>query len=216
MKKIFQKVVAKKEKTEAEKQRDEGQLRRLQTLTDVVYGVTIIRMFTIIPRPSEILKDGADPLTIFGEGNFLMFIIGIILLSIYWFQSNKTMGNLVATDGRHSFITIIQLLFLLLYFYSVGLDMATDSDVLALFMQSVTLAMVGFLSVASWIYASKHANLLSEAVSEEEVVVIRHSILTEPLAALFTIPFAFISPLWWNIAWLSVLFFGWFLKRRQK
>ena len=216
MKKIFQKVVAKKEKTEAEKQRDERQLRRLQTLMDVIFGVLIIRIFTLLPQPAEVLKGNKDPLTIFGEGQFIMFIIGIILVSIYWFQSNKTNGNLVATDGKHSFISILQMLFLLLYFYSVGLDAATHSDVLALFMQSVTLALAGFASVAAWVYASKHAELLSEAVSEEEVVVIRHSILTEPLAALFTIPFAFISPLWWNIAWLSVLFFGWILKRRQK
>jgi uncharacterized membrane protein len=216
MKKIFQKVVAKKEKTEAEKQRDERQLRRLQTLMDVIFGVLIIRIFTLLPQPGEVLKGNRDPLTIFGEGQFVMFVIGIILVSIYWFQSNKTNGNLVATDGKHSFISILQMLFLLLYFYSVGLDAATHSDVLALFMQSVTLALAGFAGVAAWVYASKHAELLSEAVSEEEVVVIRHSILTEPLAALFTIPFAFISPLWWNIAWLSVLFFGWVLKRRQK
>jgi len=177
-------IVNKKEKTQAEKQRDGHQLRRLQTLTDVVYGVTIIRMFTIIPRPAEILKDGADPLSIFGDGHFLMFIIGIILLSIYWFQSNKTMGNLVATDGKHSFMTIMQLLFLLLYFYSVGLDMATHSDVLALFMQSVTLALVGFSSVAAWVYATKYAGLISEAVNDNEIIEIRNSVLTEPLAAL--------------------------------
>lgn len=212
---MIEKIIKKKEKTQAEKQRDERQLRRLQTLTDVVYGVTIIRMFTIIPRPAEILKDGADPLTIFGDGHFIMFIIGIILLSIYWFQSNKTMGNLVATDGKHSFLTIIQLLFLLLYFYSVGLDMATHSDVLALFMQSVTLALVGFSSVASWIYASKHADLISEAVSGKEVIDIRDSVLAEPLAALVTIPFAFVGVLPWNLAWLSVLLFAWLLKRRQ-
>ena len=113
-------------------------------------------------------------------------------------------------------MTIMQLLFLLLYFYSVGLDMATHSDVLALFMQSVTLALVGFSSVTSWIYATKHAGLISEAVNDKEIVEIRNSVLNEPLAALFTIPFAFISPLWWNIAWLSVLVFGWFLKKLYK
>ena len=213
---MIKNILKKKEKTEAEKERDDKQLRRLQTLTDVVYGVTIIRMFTIIPRPAEILKDGADPLTIFGDGHFIMFIIGIILLSIYWFQSNKTMGNLIATDGKHSFLTIMQLLFLLLYFYSVGLDMATHSDVLALFMQSVTLAFVGFSSVAAWVYATKYAGLISEAVNDKEIIEIRNSVLTEPLAALLTIPFAFIGPGLWNLSWLSVLFFGWFLKKRNK
>lgn len=216
MKKMSQKVIAKKEKTEAEKQRDERQLRRLQTLMDVIFGVLIIRIFTLLPQPAEVLIDGADPLNIFREGKFIMFIIGIILISIYWFQSNKTNGNLIATDGKHSFISILQMLFLLLYFYSIGLDAATHSDVLALFMQSVTLALAGFAGVAAWIYASKHAELISEAVSDKEIIEIRNSVLTEPLAALITIPFAFASPLWWNLAWLSVLLVGWFLKKIQK
>ena len=216
MKKTLQKFVAKKEKTEAEKQRDERQLRRLQTLMDVIFGVLIIRIFTLLPQPAEVLKDGADPLLIFGEGQFIMFIIGIILVSIYWFQNNKTNGNLVATDGKHSFISILQMLFLLLYFYSIGLDAATHSDILALFMQSVTLALAGFAGVAVWIYASKHAELISEAVSDKEIIEIRNSVLTEPLAAMVTIPFAFVSPLWWNLAWLSVLLISWLLKKYQK
>lgn len=216
MNKIINKVMAAKPKTDAEKQRDKNQLRRLQTLMDVIFGVLIIRLFMILPQPAEVLKGGKDPLLIFGEGQFIMFIIGIILVSIYWFQSNKTNGNLVATDGKHSFISILQMLFLLLYFYSIGLDAATHSDLLALFMQSVTLALAGFAGFAAWIYASKHAELISEAVTEKEVNDIKISILTEPLAALFTIPFAFIGAGLWNLSWLSVIVFGWFLKRRNK
>ena len=206
----------KKEKTQAQKERDERQLRRLQTLMDVIFGVLIIRIFTVLPQPFEVLKGNVDPLVIFGEGKFVMFIIGIILISIYWFQSNKTNGNLVATDGKHSFLSILQMLFLLLYFYSIGLDIATHSDILALFMQSVTLALAGFCGVAAWIYATRHADLVSEAVKAEETVEIRNSVLAEPLAAVITIPFAFVGILAWNLAWLSVLIIGAFLKRRFK
>ena len=108
------------------------------------------------------------------------------------------------------------MIFLLLYFYSLSLDAVTQSDVLALFMQSITLALAGFCSVAAWIYATKHAEIISEAVSEKEVKDIQIAILTEPLAALFTIPFAFIGPGLWNLSWLSVILFGWFLKRKHK
>ena len=205
-----------KEKTQAQKERDATQLRRLQTLMDVVFGVLIIRIFTILPQPAEVLTDGTDPLMIFGEGKFIMFIIGIILVSIYWFQSNKTNGNLVATDGKHSFLSILQILFLLLYFYSIGLDSATHSDVLALFMESVSLALAGFAGVAAWVYASKHTDMVSEAISPEESNELKIGILAEPLAALVTIPFAFIGPGIWNLSWLSVIVFGIFLKKRHK
>lgn len=216
MKNLKDKILEKKEKTQAQRERDERQLRRLQTLMDVIFGVLIIRLFMVLPVPEEVLAGNKDPLSIFGEGKFIMFIIGIILVSIYWFQSNKTNGNLIATDGKHSFLSILQMLFLLLYFYSIGLDMATESDVLALFMQSVTLALAGFCGVAAWLYATKNAEIVSEAVTAREAVEIRNSVLTEPLAAVITIPFAFVGVLAWNLAWLSALVIGSFLKKRAK
>jgi uncharacterized membrane protein len=211
-------IMPKKEKTQAQKERDEKQLRRLQTLMDVVFGVLIIRVFTLLPHFVSAETGEFDPLVIFTETgeNFIMFLIGFILICIYWFQSNKTSGNLVSTDGKHTMLSILQLFFLLLYLYSVRLDMETQSDVLALFMQSVSLALAGFAGVAAWVYASKHAEMVSEAVSAGEANELKISILSEPLAAAFTIPFAFIGPGIWNLSWLSVIVFGIFLKRRHK
>jgi len=206
------------EKSQAQIERDASQLRRLHTLMDVVFGVLLIRIFTLLPHPIKPETGNFDPLVIFTEGgeNFIMFIIGFILITIYWIQSNKTSGNLVSTDGKHTMLSILQLFFLLLYLYSVRLDMETNSDVLALFMQSVSLALAGFAGVAAWVYASNHAEMVSEAVSAGEINEIKISILSEPLAAVFTIPFAFIGPGIWNLSWLSVIVFGIFLKRRHK
>ena len=206
------------EKTLAQVERDARQLRRLQTLMDVVFCLLIFRLFTLLPHPSRPEPGAFDPLMIFTETgeNFIMFVIGFVLISIYWFQNNKTSGNLVSTDGKHTALSILQLACLLLYFYSVRLDIETDSDVLALFMQSVSLALVGFAGVAAWVYASKRNELVSEAVSAEEANELKISILAEPLAALVTIPFAFIGPGIWNLSWLSVIVFGILLKRKHK
>ena len=210
--------MAKKEKTHAQIERDAQQLRRLHTLMDVVFGVLLIRIFTLLPHPIKPETGAFDPLVIFTEGgaNFIMFVIGFVLITIYWFQNNKTTGNLVSTDGKHAMLSLIQLFFLLLYLYSVRLDMDTDSDVLALFMQSVSLALAGFIGVAAWVYAIKHPDLVSDAVSAEEANELKNSILSEPLAAAFTIPFAFIGPVIWNLSWLSVIVFGIFLKKKHK
>ena len=210
--------MSKVEKTLAQKERDERQLRRLQTLMDVVFGVLLIRIFTFLPHPTKPETGDFDPLVIFTQGgeNFIMFIIGFILITIYWIQNNKTTGNLVATDGKHTTLSIMQLLFLLLYLYSVRLDMETQSDLLALFMQSVSLALAGLAGVSAWVYASNHSEMVSEAVSTQEANELKISILAEPLAALVTIPFAFIGPGIWNLSWLSVIVFGILLKKRHK
>lgn len=215
---MIDKVLQKKERSESEMQRDEKQLRRLQTLVDVIYALLIFRLFMMLPNPEPSEVVGFDPLAIFTEGGdrFVMLIIGFILILIYWFQSNKTTGNLVKTDGKHTLLSLLQIFFLVFYLYSVRLDLVFDSDVLALFMQSVSLALAGFMGVLAWVYAANHADLVSEAVTEKEAKDIKIGILAEPLAATFTIPFAFIGPGLWNLAWLSVLVFGWFLKRRNK
>ena len=213
-----EKMVAKKEKTQAQSERDKKQLGRLYNLMDVVFGVLIIRLFTLLPHLTNPESGTFDPLVIFTEGgeNFIMFIIGFFLIAIYWYQNNKTGGNLISTDTTHTVLSILQLLFLSLYFYSIRLDMETRSDVLALFMQSVMLALAGFSGVAAWIYALKHPDLVSDALSWQEGNEIRISILAEPLAATFTIPFAFIGPGAWNLSWLSVILFGVLLKRKHK
>ncbi len=206
------------ERTLAQQERDKRQLGRLQTLIDVVFGLLIIRLFMLLPHLTNPKSGNIDPLVIFTEGgeNFVMFVIGFVIVSIYWYQNNKTTGNLVSTDAKHTTLSIVQLMFLLLYFYSIRLDMDTQSDVLALFMQSVSLALAGFTGVLAWVYASKRSDLISEAVTPEEGNEIRISILTEPLAATLTIPFAFIGPGAWNLAWLSVILIGGLLKRRHK
>ena len=208
----------KKVKTQAQQERDKRQLGRLQTLIDVVFGLLIIRLFMLLPHLTNPDSGNFDPLVIFTETgeNFVMFFIGFVLIAIYWYQNNKTTGNLISTDVKHTTLSIVQLMFLLLYFYSVRLDMETQSDVLALFMQSVTLALAGFTGVVAWIYATKHSDLVSEAVTPLDVNEIRLSILAEPLAATLTIPFAFISPGVWNLSWLSVVLFGILLKRKHK
>ena len=86
--------------------------------------------------------------------------------------------------------------------------METQSDVLALFMQSVSLALAGFAGVAAWVYASKRADLVSEAVSPQEANELKISILAEPLDAVFTITFAFIGTGIWNLCCLRSLVFG--------
>ena len=208
----------KKKKNPAQLERDMRQLGRLQTLIDVVFGLLIIRLFSLLPHLTNPESGNFDPLVIFTETgeNFVMFFIGFVLIAIYWYQNNKTTGNLVRIDIIHTTLSIVQLMFLLLYFYSVRLDMETQSDVLALLMQSVTLALAGFTNVVAWVYVTKHSDLVSEAVTPEEGNEIRLSILAEPLAATLTIPFAFISPGVWNISWLSVVLFGILLKRKHK
>ena len=191
-------------KTGAIVERETRQLNRLETLIDVIYALAIVRLFTHLPHPSKAdwTWGSVDDFLVDNIGTLAIFFIGIILISIYWIQNNTLFGNLVRTDNRHAVISIFQLSFLLLYLYSVGLGIDFPGDSMALAMQSATLALVGFASVAAWHHARKNRLLISEELTDEDARQIHGRILVEPVSALITLPCAFIGPIVWELAWL--------------
>lgn len=185
-------------------EREIRQLKRLETLIDVVYALAIVRLFTHLPVPNRADWTWNSVGHFLGDNIGILFtlFIGITLISIYWIQNNSLFGNLVRTDTRHAVISIFQLSFLLLYLYSVGLGIDFKGDEFALAMQSATLALVGFSSVAAWHHARKNRLLLSDELSDEDAREIHGRIIVEPVSAAITLPCAFISPVLWELAWL--------------
>ena len=211
----------KKEKTaksEAVLEREARQLRRLEMLVDIVFGLMIIRIFLLLPNPSSLkLTEGRhllDELAPHAD-SFAVILIGLILIILYWGQNNTQFGNLERTDGRHAAMNILSLFFLLLYLYFVRLgESEFKDDVDALAMQSISLAIAGFISAGAWMYASKNRRLLSAALTEREAKERTIGFLVEPIVALFSLFFAFVSPIAWTLSWLAAIPLGWLLRRR--
>ena len=113
-------------------------------------------------------------------------------------------------------LSVLQMCFLMLYLYTIVFEMEFPGSPIALAAQGFTLALSGFTAFAAWSYAKKNRRLLSNAINDEEAEQLKIGIFAEPLAAAFTIPFAFVGPGVWNLSWLSLIFFSWWLKRRHK
>jgi uncharacterized membrane protein len=210
-------LVKVKPRTAAELERDARQLKRLERLIDVIYAILIWAVFQNLPVPSAEEFEKHSDMHILNEykNSFIAIFIGIFMIITYWSQNNRVFGNLKRTDGRHASLSLIQLCFLLLYLYSIGFEMVFTGNSIALIAQSVTLSIAGFMSVFAWSYAMKNRRLISDAIPDKEAEELKIGIFAEPLAAAFTIPFAFIGPGAWNLSWLSLLFFSWLLKKRH-
>lgn len=206
-----------KPKTVAELERNAKQLKRLERLIDVIFAILIWMIFQNLPVPSaEEFKSHTNAEIINAYKNsFLMIFIGMFLVITYWGQNNRVFGNLTHTDGKHAVLSILQLIFLLLYIYTIGFEIEFSGKPIALASQSIALGLSGFTAVIAWAYAKKDRRLLSDAINDDEAEKLKIGIFAEPLAATFTIPFAFISPFAWNMAWLSLIFFSWILKKRH-
>jgi len=203
----------------AEMERQKRQLGRLEILMDVMFALMLYRVLAPLPMPSEedewVWEFGA----IVGLGQeigpaLLMAIIGVILIVIYWLQNNKLLGNLARTNGPHVSFSIGQLVFLVLYAYAMSIAENFDSPTTRA-LQSLALAGVGFCGFFGFRYAARERRLLSDSMSDKEAEALKISVLPEPVAALLTIPLAFIGPWAWEIGWLVMLPIGSWLRRRH-
>ena len=179
------------------------QLARLETLMDVVYALAIWRLFQFLPRPMENETRTVWELFTDDPRSVLTVAIGIIIVIIYWMQNNLLFGHLERTDTRHTALSILQIFCLLLFLYAIALgtnyEAATDLRVF----ESVTALLVGIPSYWAWRHAKYQGKLISPSLSKKDADAISIQILAEPITAAVTIPFAFFTPVLWEVAWLS-------------
>jgi len=218
MKKQISKVLfeSSKELTEAFKERGAKQLLRLAILIDVLYALMIYKMFLFLPRPEVdgFTKDDLFEVLTTSYVNYLVMFVGFLLILIYWMQSNLQFGNLERTDGKHATLSILQVFTLMIYLYFVRLDVEFDGATIALQMESVFLALSGFLALWSWHYAIKNG-LISNNLMKDEQNKVYLKLMPEPIVSVLTFPFAAFGPDIWTLSWLLLIPVGYISKRMR-
>lgn len=203
-----------KELTEAIKERGGKQLLRLAMIIDVLYALIIYKIFLFLPRPEVdgFTKDDLVEVLTTSYLNYLVMFVGFVLVLIYWGQSNLQFGNLDRTDGRHSTLSLMQVITLMIYLYFVRLDVELDGAVIALQMESVFLALSGFFALWSWHYAIKN-RLISKNLTKDEQGKVYLKLMPEPIVAVLSLPFAAFGPDIWTLSWLLLIPVGYFSKK---
>jgi len=116
--------------------------------------------------------------------NIIAVVIGLVFSIMYWLRSNTLMTALDRTDGVHTGLSIASVFFLLLLLYIVRVSAEVAAPSRRAG-ESVTVALIGVAAGAA-----------------------------EPMAALVTLPFAFVGELAWNLAWFAYIPIAAFLRRR--
>lgn len=210
-------LLKKTEATKAEIERGVGLLNSLKIVINVLYALLVFQVFLILPRPDdpELKYQTLSQIYIENIMQVLVIVVGLILIIMYWIQFNRQLGNLVRSSPMHASLSIVQMFFLMLYLYFVRFDMEFDGMKLALQMESIFLALTGFTGAFNWYYAKRHG-LTSENISDDEELSMFYSLLPEPLASLFTLPFASFGPGIWTISFLIIIPIGYVLKLMSK
>jgi len=193
------------------------QLSRLETLTDVLYAIVLWNFFILIPDPAGDWP--WESVTSFLTANWLILvfvIIGVLVSTMYWTQSNSQLSKLECTDGIHTGLSIFQLLFLLMFLYVMHLGIEKGSSVGIRAFESCVVTLIGILSTLGWFYAKKRRRLLLAEVTDTDVNEHTNRVLADLITPIITIPFAFVGPVYWEISWLSYFFISFLVKRLNK
>lgn len=203
--------------TKAQIERGVGLLYSIKIVVNVLYALLIFQVFLILPRPDDPELAYHTLSQIYSENlmQIAMIIVGLVLILMYWIQFNTQMGNLVRSSPLHATLAVIQMICLMLYLYFLRFDMEFDGMKLALQMESIFLALAGFIAAFNWRYA-RRSNLTSDQINKNEELNLFYKILPEPMASLFTLPFASLGPLYWTLAFLSIIPLGFVLKYVRK
>jgi uncharacterized membrane protein len=193
-----------------------SQLQRLGTLTDVVYAVALVLVISWLPLPEESHSTGAVwLLDLWAEysQNIIAVVIGLVFSIMYWIRSNTLMTALDRTDGVHTGLSIASVFFLLLLLYIVRVssEVAAPSRRAG---ESVAVALIGIAAGAAWWWA-RRKGLVREGISQEEMLGVQIEAFAEPMAALVTLPFAYVGELAWNLAWFAYIPIAAFLRKRN-
>ena len=194
-------------------ERYKRELRRLETLIDSVFALVIVLIAIDMPTPDDISPDNVWQFFTQQATAIISSAVGLVVVLVYWFQSNALLGNLVRTDGKHAVFSVFQVFLVLMYLYAVGLGIDLENSPAALAVQSFAAALVGFAAAGAWWYASKDRRLLSPDISSDETAALRLRVLAEPLTAVLTFFLAFVSPTMWELGWLAYPLLAWLLQR---
>lgn len=210
-------LIKKTDPTKAQIERGVGLLNSITIVINVLYALLIFQVFLILPRPGDPLLEYQTLSQIYSENvnQLLVIVVGLILIILYWIQYNRQLGNLIRSSPTHASLVVIQMFCLMIYLYFVRFDMEFDGMKLALQMESIFLALAGFIGAYSWRYARKN-KLTSDQIDDTEETSIFYSLLPEPLASLFTLPFAAFGPWIWTISFLSIIPIGYVLKLMRR
>jgi uncharacterized membrane protein len=203
VKRFVSKLLAVKPAAPGQSQRQGRELHRLESLIDTVFAIVIVVIVFDLPEPDESITFDLTNFITFQVNSLLFAMLGIIVLLVYWFQSNLLLGNLDRTDGIHASISLLQVFLVLVYLSTVSLGISVGNEPPVLVAQSISAALVGFAAAAAWWYASYKRRLLTQDIGDDEVAALQLRVLAEPLTAVLTIALAFVSATAWELGWLA-------------
>jgi hypothetical protein len=182
-------------------------LGRLQVFLDVVYALLFVEMLQSLPAAEDLSWVGSPfgllSVLLADPEEVLRIAIGLGLVLIYWGLNNRLLGPLARIDAWHSWMSMLQMVFVALFLYFAIQDPRLAGGPSSPALQSLSLGIAGILGLVGWRHARRFG-LIAPEIGEEERERIGTGALVDPLTALLNTPVAWLGPLAWTAGWFLI------------
>jgi uncharacterized membrane protein len=182
-------------------------LKRLQTLTDSFFALALILLVVFIEKPPQDMKPTEEAIRNYLSGQLdvvTAYLVTFINIAFYWFFSHNQSKYLRRSDGVHTWLTIITLMFVGLLPFSNSLTVAFPASLTVNIFYSCVVFLVGLLFCLDWFHAAGKDRLIDRSLNADRIDQLSVESLVQPAAALFSLGGAFIGTLWWQVPYLLV------------
>lgn len=190
------------------------QLKRLRTFTDVSFAVALVLLVDWLPTPTGDGDAWLGEVIAEGLSGLLSAVVGLVFLIIYWLRSNVLLTSVARTDFAHTALSIAHVFFIVMLLWVVGMStqVAAPSQRAG---QSLAILLAGLTAGGAWWWA-RYKTLVVDGVTPKQQEQIQVEAYAEPIAAIITLPLAYVGPLAWEIGWLAYLPIAVLLRRRVR
>ena len=171
--------------------------RRIEALADGIFAIamTLLALTLTLPDMME-SKISLSQLLADQWPKFFNYVIGFLLLAIFWIVHHQQFHIIRRTDRRHVWINIGILMFVALMPFSTDVAGDYSDETLAGLVFNTNLMILGLLFLLNWVYACWHHRLIDHDLDRETIIRgVRRGCIIPAVAAIAMI-FSFFVPGW--------------------
>jgi uncharacterized membrane protein len=185
----------------------DNRLSSLSTFLDVLFALACFRVVQFLPalRDQRLadLPRGLFSLLASEPTNLERVAFGFVVVVYYWNRKNYFFSVLARSNGMLASLTIAAALFLFMFAYALIADPNMLGGPWTLFIESVSLAVCGVLSLLALHYAIRAGLTDPERRSAAERIA--HIGLSSPLAAVAAMALSWSGNLIWTLSWFVLM-----------
>ncbi|HEY2593814.1 MAG TPA: TMEM175 family protein [Chloroflexota bacterium] len=185
-----------------------SELERLIFLSDGVFAIamTLLAIDLALPEvTSESAADLGQRLLALGP-RFFSFALSFLVIASYWRSHLRVFRYVVRLDGRFVWLNLVLLLGIAFLPFPTSVLGNYGDDSVSVSLYAGTLAAIGFVVLAMWLYATTGRRLVTHEVSSREIQHTMVRAVAVPAIFLLSIGIAQLDPNAAKYSWVAIAF----------